>query len=66
MLNGMPTTPKARKALERERKRKAGLRPLEVWALPEHHHKFKELERLLVVESLLEPDAAGVKDRVVI
>lgn len=42
----MPVKPKAqtattRKAAERLRKREAGLKPLEVWAKPEHHEAIK-------------------------
>lgn len=44
-----PTTPTQRKAKERADKRARGLRPIEVWAKPEHHHKFKELEAALLL-----------------
>ena len=36
-----------RKAAERLRKREAGLKPLEVWAKPEHHEQIKALAEKL-------------------
>lgn len=43
----MPLTPAQKKAAERERKRADGLRPLEVWAKPEHHAQIRAyVERL--------------------
>jgi hypothetical protein len=40
-------TASERKAAERARLRKEGLKPLEVWAYPEHHPKVKRyVERL--------------------
>lgn len=42
-----PATAAQRKAKERADKRARGLRPLEVWARPEHHPKIKALEKSL-------------------
>lgn len=42
-----PATAAQRKAKERADKRARGLRPLEVWARPEHHPKIKALADLL-------------------
>jgi hypothetical protein len=36
-----PQTATTRKAAERLRKREAGLKPLELWAKPEHHEAIK-------------------------
>lgn len=40
-------TPAQRKAAQRLRKREAGLKPLEVWAKPEHHEAIKAYARKL-------------------
>jgi len=42
-----PSTAAQRKAKERADKRARGLRPLEVWARPEHHPKIKDLAESL-------------------
>ena len=48
----MPLTPATRKAQERARKRAEGLKPLEVWAKPEHHAKIRAyVERLSRVKT---------------
>jgi hypothetical protein len=38
---------RTRKAAERQRKRAAGLAPLEVWAAPEHHAAIRAFARSL-------------------
>lgn len=42
-----PQTATTRKAAERLRKRESGLKPLEVWAKPEHHEAIKAHARKL-------------------
>lgn len=42
-----PKDATTRKAAERLRKREAGLKPLEVWAKPEHHEAIKAYARKL-------------------
>lgn len=46
-----PATAAQRKAKERADKRARGLRPLEVWTRPEHHHRIKELAESLSAPS---------------
>lgn len=46
-----PSTAAQRKAKERADKRSRGLRPLEVWARPEHHPQIKELAEALSAPS---------------
>lgn len=43
-------TDATRKAAERQRKRAAGLAPLEVWAYPDQHDEIRQYVRELISE----------------
>ena len=53
-LGKSPSTAAQRKAKERADKRARGLRPLEVWARPEHHPQIKALADSLTSEPSVE------------
>lgn len=48
MSTTKPKTPAERKRAERERKRKAGLRPGEVWAHPDDWPRIREYAKKLI------------------